>query len=127
MLPTIDLSGRTAFVTGAGSGIGRAIAHALAESGAHVYIAERSAETGADCADSITSLGGRATFVQCDVTDTGSIEAALALATADTGTLDILVNNAGIPALLTRMSSVPVSAVASAIAASIEPVSVTSH
>ena len=83
MLPTIDLSGRTAFVTGSGSGIGRAIAHALAESGAHVYIAERSADTGADCAASITSLGGRATFVHCDVTDTGSIEAAIALATGD--------------------------------------------
>ena len=97
MLPTIDLSGRTAFVTGAGSGIGRAIAHALAESGAHVYIAERSAETGADCAASITSAGGRANFVHCDVTDTSSIEAAIALATGETGTLDILVNNAGIP------------------------------
>jgi NAD(P)-dependent dehydrogenase (short-subunit alcohol dehydrogenase family) len=97
MLPTIDLTGRTAFVTGSGSGIGRAIAHALAESGAHVFVAERDAATGADCAESIQSLGGAATFVSCDVTDRSSIEAAISLAAARTGSIDVLVNNAGIP------------------------------
>lgn len=97
MLPTIDLSGRTAFVTGSGSGIGRAIAHALAESGAHVFVAERDPHTGADCAASIQSSGGAATFVPCDVTDRASIESAVAKAVEDTGSFDILVNNAGIP------------------------------
>jgi len=97
MLPTIDLTGRTAVVTGAGSGIGRAIAHALAEAGARVTVAERDPVTGESTAESIRSLGGSAEFAACDVTDTASIEAAIARAATRTGSIDILVNNAGIP------------------------------
>jgi len=97
VLPTIDLSGRTAVVTGAGSGIGRAIAIALAEAGAHVTVAERDPVTGERTAADIRAYGGEATFVPCDVTDRKSIDAAIASAAARTGAIDILVNNAGIP------------------------------
>lgn len=97
MLPSIDLTGRSAIVTGAGSGIGRAIAHALAEAGADVFVLEREADRGEDSAESIRSLGGKALFIGCEVTDRGSIESAIAEAANETGSLDILVNNAGIP------------------------------
>jgi 2-keto-3-deoxy-L-fuconate dehydrogenase len=84
------LDGKTAFVTGAGSGIGEATAHALAGAGAKVFVADRDAAGGQRVAQAIGS--GRAQYQPLDVTD----EAACAVAAARVGDVDILVNNAGV-------------------------------
>lgn len=89
------LDGKTAFVTGAGSGIGEATAHALAAAGAMVFVADRDPGGGERVAGAIRSGGGRAEYYQFDVTD----EAACANAVEHVrrqGDLDILVNNAGV-------------------------------
>ena len=91
----IDLSGRTAIVTGASRGIGRAIAAALAAQGALVIAAARG-ENARAVADEIAAGGGRAEWVALDVTDPASAEQAVAGALDRHGRIDILVNNAGI-------------------------------
>ncbi|MBF9066500.1 SDR family NAD(P)-dependent oxidoreductase [Streptacidiphilus fuscans] len=92
------LAGRTALVTGATSNIGRAIAEAFADEGAHVVVSGRSRERGAEVVDAIRARGGRADFVAADLD--GSPQASRALAAEATsalgGRIDILVNNAGI-------------------------------
>jgi 3-oxoacyl-[acyl-carrier protein] reductase len=93
-----SLEGRTALVTGASRGIGRAIATELAAAGASVVLSYR---TGAEEAEALASkLGGRA--VQADVSDPASAAALV----EDAGDLDVLVNNAGVTrdGLLVRMS-----------------------
>ncbi len=90
------LDGKVAIVTGAGQGIGEAIAHRFAEEGAAVCIAELNPETGSAVAEAINADGGRALAVATDVTDTDAIAAMVEQATAELGTPDILINNAGI-------------------------------
>ncbi|PRY35796.1 bifunctional aldolase/short-chain dehydrogenase [Umezawaea tangerina] len=85
------LTGRVAFVTGAGSGIGRAIAHKLAAEGACVVVADRDAEAARTVADEL-----RATAVTSDVTDEAQIAAALVEASLAYGGVDLVVNNAGL-------------------------------
>ena len=89
------LSGRKALVTGAGSGIGRAIAVALADAGASVAVNDRGSRAGADTVDRIMAAGGEAFAVQADVSREEDVEAMFA-AVAERGGLDILVANAGI-------------------------------
>lgn len=89
------LADRRALVTGGGSGIGEATAMALASRGAAVYVADLDPSGGERVADAINMSGGRASFVQLDVTDEPSCAAASARVEAD-GPLDILINNAGI-------------------------------
>jgi NAD(P)-dependent dehydrogenase (short-subunit alcohol dehydrogenase family) len=88
------LSGRTAIVSGAGGGIGRGIAQALAASGANVVIAARRAATGDATMDLIARAGGRAISVQTDVAQRGDVERAIAAALSAFGGLDIVVHNA---------------------------------
>ncbi len=93
----IDLSGRTALVTGASRGIGRAIARALAEAGADVMINyARSAAAAEELAAELVALGRRAEAVAADVADAAAVEAMFARLAANWGSLDILVNNAGV-------------------------------
>ncbi len=89
------LKGKTAFVTGAGQGIGRGIAEQLAIHSAGVAIAEVNAETGQATADALRQAGHRATFIQVDIRSEAAIQAAIAEHLKDFGRLDILVNNAG--------------------------------
>ena len=88
------LHGRTAIVTGAGGGIGRGLAQALAMAGANVVIAARRAATGAETRALIESDGGTAVCVQTDVTKRADVEAAVQAAIATYGGLDIVVHNA---------------------------------
>jgi NAD(P)-dependent dehydrogenase (short-subunit alcohol dehydrogenase family) len=86
-----SLEGRTALVTGAGRGIGRACALALAEAGAEVWLAARTREEIEQAAEEIRIHGGEARAMACDVTDAHAVRNLL----ASIRTLDVLVNNAG--------------------------------
>ncbi|MEU6393396.1 SDR family NAD(P)-dependent oxidoreductase [Streptomyces sp. NPDC046939] len=101
-----DLTGRTAFVTGAASGIGRASAALLAEAGATVHCADRDGQGLDETAALIKECGGTAHTHTLDVSDRAQVAEAVAAAAAPTGTLDILAAIAGImhhsPVLETR-------------------------
>jgi NAD(P)-dependent dehydrogenase (short-subunit alcohol dehydrogenase family) len=90
------LEGKTAIVTGAGRGIGEAIARAFHREGARVVVAEIDPVTGKAVADSLSPDGTTALFLPCDVRETASVEAVAATAKDVFGGIDILVNNAGI-------------------------------
>lgn len=93
------LADRTAIVTGAAGGIGKAIALRFAEEGATVVVAdltEEPREGGAPTVETIRAAGGRAEFLTCDVTRAADLEAAVARAVALGGRLDVIVNNAAI-------------------------------
>jgi 2-deoxy-D-gluconate 3-dehydrogenase len=90
-----DLTGRTAFVTGASRGIGRAIAVALAQAGADVAVVARTAEGLADTAADIDAVGRKAVVIPADVTDQAGVADAVSAAIGQLGKVDIVVNNAG--------------------------------
>ena len=93
----LTLSGRVAVVTGGSRGIGRAIALALAESGAAVAIAYREREAPAlEVQQAIVELGGRAFAGRCDVREETAVNAYFEEVAGALGPVDILVNNAGI-------------------------------
>ncbi|MFD5227297.1 SDR family NAD(P)-dependent oxidoreductase [Streptomyces qaidamensis] len=87
---------RTALVTGAGSGIGRAIARALAAEGANVVVVGRRREPLEETAEAIEAAGGKALAVTADVARAADVEAAVAAAVEHFGSLDVAVNNAGV-------------------------------
>ena len=87
---------RTALVTGAGSGLGEAIAHRLAAEGAHVVVADVDSRSASDVAAAVRSAGGSATAAHLDVRDRQSIAALRRHLSAEMDALDVLVNNAGI-------------------------------
>lgn len=95
-LTAYDLSGRTAFVTGAASGIGRASAVLLAEAGATVHCADRDTQGLHETATLIKAAGGTAHTHTVDVADRAQVEQAVATATASTGRLDVMAAIAGI-------------------------------
>ncbi len=96
MIEPVTLAGKTALVTGASQGIGRACALALAAAGAHVALAARNAEKLAAVALEIKAAGGQAVPYTLDIADEASIKETAKAALAAHGTVDILVNNAGI-------------------------------
>jgi 3-oxoacyl-[acyl-carrier protein] reductase len=103
MATAIDLTGKTAFVTGSTRGIGQSVAGVLYRAGAKVAIVGRDIEKARGVA---REMGERALAVGCDVGDQAQVEAAIATAEKVLGPVDILVNNAGITRdnLLLRMS-----------------------
>jgi 3-oxoacyl-[acyl-carrier protein] reductase len=91
-----DLSGKTALVTGASQGIGRVIASQLAERGARVVLAARSADKLASLAEEIAAAGGEAHALSLDVSAPETVPDQLAALPEEWSQIDILVNNAGI-------------------------------
>jgi NAD(P)-dependent dehydrogenase (short-subunit alcohol dehydrogenase family) len=96
MAYTLDLSGRVAFITGASSGLGAQFAKTLAAAGAAVVLASRRVEMLKALRAEIEAEGGDAHVVALDVTNVGSIEAALNFAEREVGPIDILINNSGV-------------------------------
>jgi len=90
-----DLTGKTALITGASRGIGRAIAVAFADAGADVALVARSADGLAETAEAVTAAGRKAFVIQADVTSYDAVADAVAAAIEQLGSLDIVVNNAG--------------------------------
>ncbi len=102
----MTFNNRTALVTGAGRGIGKAIAELLAKNGVNVICVSKSAESCGAVAAAITAAGGKAKALAVDVSDGAAVTVAAAALLAEYGKIDILVNNAGITrdGLLARMS-----------------------
>jgi len=95
MNQTAGFAGKVAFVTGAGSGIGRTTALAFAREGASVAVADVSEQSNQETARTIEKLGGQALALRCDVTESEDVRAALDQAVEAFGRLDIAFNNAG--------------------------------
>ena len=90
------LEGKTAFITGSASGIGRSIAATFAREGASVVVADVNEEGAAETLELIASEGGAAKFIRTDVTSEDNVRESIEAAVAPTGTLEVLVNDAGI-------------------------------
>lgn len=93
-----DLKNKNALITGAGKGIGKAVAIALAKEGVNVILVARTQEEIDSVAAKARSLRVKALAITADVADINSVNAAVAKALAEFGTIDILINNAGIAA-----------------------------
>ncbi len=91
-----SLDGKTALVTGAGSGLGRQFARTLAEAGATVVLAARRRGKLEETAKSINDQGGKTICIDLDVTDSASVRDCFVQIESSVGSVDILVNNAGI-------------------------------
>ncbi len=92
----VSLQGQVALVTGAGRGIGRAIALRLAEAGAAVAISDMEADTAESVAVEVRGAGGTALAVAADVSDEAAVKSMVRACTDELGGLDVVVNNAGI-------------------------------
>jgi NAD(P)-dependent dehydrogenase (short-subunit alcohol dehydrogenase family) len=95
VLDKLKLTGKVAVVTGAGRGLGRAIALSLAEAGADIVATARTKSQVEETAGMVRGHGRVAEWVECDVTDSSSVKAMVDSAIEDFGRIDILVNNAG--------------------------------
>jgi NADP-dependent 3-hydroxy acid dehydrogenase YdfG len=90
------LSERTSIVTGASSGIGRAIAEQLGAAGSHVFLAGRTTQAMEASKKKIEESGGRASVITADIRDVAQVQGLVGQAVQETGRLDIMVNNAGV-------------------------------
>jgi len=91
-----SLKGKTALITGAGKGIGRSIALALAAEGVHVGLLARTAKDLQNLTDELKSEGHNCSMVTADVSDIQSVNTAISSLITEMGIIDILINNAGI-------------------------------
>jgi gluconate 5-dehydrogenase len=90
-----DLTGKTAIVTGGGSGIGLQMAKALAELGANLVLCARKAERCEQAAEELAALGARTLALRCDVRSADDVRAVVERTVAELGGINVLVNNAG--------------------------------
>jgi NAD(P)-dependent dehydrogenase (short-subunit alcohol dehydrogenase family) len=90
------LDGKVAIVTGGASGIGRATAQLFAAEGASVLVADWTEDAGKQVAAEMTTAGGKAQFVQVDVSDPAAVERMVQIAVEAFGRLDVIFNNAGV-------------------------------
>jgi 3-oxoacyl-[acyl-carrier protein] reductase len=113
------LEGRTALVTGAGRGIGRAIALGLATDGVQVALLARSVDQLTEVAAAVSAAGGTALVVPTDVGDSAVVNRAVAMVLAEFGAVDILVNDAAVVAPLGTTAAVDADAWAMALAVNV--------
>lgn len=104
---TYDYSGRVAFITGAGSGIGRATAIAFAAAGADVAVSDIAPAGGLETVEMIRAAGGSAEFFPLDVADVEAVERTVAAVVERFGRLDVAHNNAGIESAHTPTADTP--------------------
>ncbi len=90
------LAGRTAFLTGAAAGIGRALARALAAAGCHLFLVDRDADGLQSLQDELSGSGVTVRSVVCDLADAVSVDRVVMRALEQTGGIDLLINNAGV-------------------------------
>lgn len=104
----MDYSGKTAVITGAGSGIGRAIALRLASLGADVQVLDLNQAAAEQVVSEVKEAGGQAKAWTCDVTDAIRVDEVIAAIVEQAGRLDVLVNNAGVASIgsLTQTTAV---------------------
>lgn len=98
---------QVALITGGGGGLGRAMALALAATGARIMVADVSDELGQAAASAVVAAGGEAAYVPVDVADADSVEAMVRSTVARFGRLDYAINNAGIGGVQTRTAEYP--------------------
>ena len=101
-----EISGKTALITGASVGIGAATALRMAELGANVVLAARSADKIRNLADQINSDGGKAVAIPCDVSSYDDVQSAVQYSLSQFGSIDILVNNAGVIDPIARLTDI---------------------
>lgn len=90
------MTNKTAIVTGAANGIGRAIAAAYAENGFHVFIADIDIENGTKAQEEFRAQGNQASFIETDVSNPESLKKLVENVTDTSGKIDVLINNAGV-------------------------------
>jgi len=96
MLNSLSMEGKTVIVTGGGTGLGKAMALALANVGANIVVAARRLELIEETAQEVRALGGGAIAISTDVTDSNQISFLVESAKSKFGQIDVLINNAGI-------------------------------
>jgi NAD(P)-dependent dehydrogenase (short-subunit alcohol dehydrogenase family) len=103
-----DLNGRAVLITGAGAGLGRSFAHALAARGATVLCADIDGDAAQETAAAIQATGGSASALTVDVADEQSVDALARVVSERITKLDVLINNAGVASIPHRLLDVPV-------------------